>query len=400
MDDDDNYSQLFFKSKLKPKDGWAAPFVTGHWYRVHWRRGLDFERMQFEVSERWEENDLNTFFSLNFTDVREAVNFTTQYGAGYQIMNETLIEKRTTEIETGDNWVRNDTDTREILFVVNGRNPDRNHIRMDGLRCLTGKCKLDDVEEVELEEGQRLWSDASNWGGTLPVEGDDVEIPSGWNMVLDLEETPVLKSLVINGRLSFAQHGINIHLRAKQIFVRAGEFFIGSEEEPFEAEARITLHGMQDEETLVLSGTVSAGNKILATVGAVKFYGQNRSQQTRLLQSAYKGQDQIIVEDGLDWQRGDKIYIAPTAMQYDHDDYAIVLEYKAGLVKLDRMLKYYHWGDGESTARDYNGVDMRGEVILLNRNIRVQGEDVDGWGGQLLVTDYFETSGKWRKGFT
>ena len=67
------------------------------------------------------------------------------------------------------------------------------------------------------------------------------------------------------GRLSFIQNGINVHLRSKYIFVRAGELFIGSEEEPFQDEAKITLHGNQDDETLVLSGTVSAGNKILAT---------------------------------------------------------------------------------------------------------------------------------------
>ena len=68
------------------------------------------------------------------------------------------------------------------------------------------------------------------------------------------------------------------------------------------------------------------------------------------------------------------------------------------MVTLDAPLLYYHWGAGESTAGEYNGVDMRGEVILLTRNIKIQGEDVDGWGGQILVSDYFETDGTWRKG--
>ena len=61
-------------------------------------------------------------------------------------------------------------------------------------------------------------------------------------------------------------------------------------------------------------------------------------------------------------------------------------------------LKYYHWGDGDSTADEYNGVDMRGEVILLSRNIKIKGEDAEGWGGQVLATDYFENDGTWRKG--
>ena len=51
LDNNDNYSQVIFKEKLKPKNGWAIPFVTGKRYRIHWRQGLDFERMQFEVSD-------------------------------------------------------------------------------------------------------------------------------------------------------------------------------------------------------------------------------------------------------------------------------------------------------------------------------------------------------------
>jgi len=41
---------------------------------------------------------------------------------------------------------------------------------------------------------------------------------------------------------------------------------------------------------------------------------------------------------------------------------------------------------------------MRAELILLTRNIKIEGEDRDGWGGQILATDLFESSGAWRKG--
>ena len=64
-----------------------------------------------------------------------------------------MIDKSSTAIETGDNWIRNETDIREINFVVNGRNPDRSEIRMQGLKCISGTCTLESVEEVELEEG-------------------------------------------------------------------------------------------------------------------------------------------------------------------------------------------------------------------------------------------------------
>jgi len=147
-----------------------------------------------------------------------------------------------------------------------------------------------------------------------------------------------------------------------------------------------------------LSGTVSAGNKILATVGDVKFYGASRDRWTRLTSPVYKGNTKIYVEAGLDWIEGDQIYLAPTAMQHDHSDYSTIVSYLNGLITLDSPLEHYHWGDAYSTAGDYNGVDMRGEVILLSRNIKIQGEDTDGWGGQVLATDLFESNGTWRKG--
>lgn len=82
LDDGVNYSAVPFKDKLKPSSSWAIPFVTGHKYRVHWAEGLDFTQMKVELSEPWTTSDLGVEFNMNFTEVREAVNFTYDYGAG------------------------------------------------------------------------------------------------------------------------------------------------------------------------------------------------------------------------------------------------------------------------------------------------------------------------------
>jgi hypothetical protein len=41
---------------------------------------------------------------------------------------------------------------------------------------------------------------------------------------------------------------------------------------------------------------------------------------------------------------------------------------------------------------------MRGEVILLSRNVRVVGNDSDSWGGQIMVSDNVEETGVKRSG--
>jgi hypothetical protein len=48
---------------------------------------------------------------------------------------------------------------------------------------------------------------------------------------------------------------------------------------------------------------------------------------------------------------------------------------------------YYHYGDYDTTASRYDGVDIRAEVILLSRNVRVVGSDEDAWGATILAAD-------------
>ena len=76
IDDDDNYSRMFWKPKLKPNNSWAVPWVTGHIYRITWGNDLDYTRMFIQQSEKWVPEDLNTLFNIPFIDAREAINVT------------------------------------------------------------------------------------------------------------------------------------------------------------------------------------------------------------------------------------------------------------------------------------------------------------------------------------
>lgn len=67
-----------------------------------------------------------------------------------------------------------------------------------------------------------MWSDAASWpSGKVPEEGDEVEIPAGTYMILDID-TPILASLLINGRLEFKSDAPVLTLNAKIIHVYAG----------------------------------------------------------------------------------------------------------------------------------------------------------------------------------
>jgi hypothetical protein len=85
------------------------------------------------------------------------------------------------------------------------------------------------IEDVVIEDTVSYWSSPATWNGTVPVEGDDIIMESGKNIVYDLEgDSPIYNKIEINGRLTFLDDGKDRHLRAKYIFVRSGELIIGN----------------------------------------------------------------------------------------------------------------------------------------------------------------------------
>jgi hypothetical protein len=82
-------------------------------------------------------------------------------------------------------------------------------------------------------------------------------------------------------------------------------------------------------------------------------------------------------------------------MKYYDIDYAVVSAYNSatGQVTLDRALSAYHYGASTSSASTYGGViDIRAEVVMLSRNIKISGEDVEAWGCQFVTSDYQDLS--------
>ena len=89
------------------------------------------------------------------------------------------------------------------------------------------------------------WSSIWTWGGTgTPMEGEYIVITNGQTILLD-ESTPTLKFLLIKGgTLMFDRENPEIELNTEFILiVEGGKLEIGTEEEPYDSKAIITMHG-------------------------------------------------------------------------------------------------------------------------------------------------------------
>jgi len=65
-------------------------------------------------------------------------------------------------------------------------------------------------------------------------------------------------------------------LRCKILFNQGGLIQIGTDEKPFSQNAKITLYGRRNQEPIALSNDYEGGNKIIANLGTIKFYGKSR----------------------------------------------------------------------------------------------------------------------------
>ena len=238
------------------------------------------------------------------------------------------------------------------------------------------------------------------------MDGDDVVIETNMNVIMDIYETPKLGSLEVNGKLSCLQ-GQPCLIQVYNFWIRQGELEIGTAAEPFESEAVIRLLGNNTQEYWAFTPQIDSGNKNLVVTGKAGLFGLARDTRTILQETAFANDDEIRVEPGLDWVAGDYIGIITSNAQAFASESFRILSYDSGtgVAVLDGELENSHFGDRESTGKDFGGLDFRSEVVLFTRNVRIEAslDDVsyslqDAWGCRVLVADFFERDWSHQKG--
>jgi cell migration-inducing and hyaluronan-binding protein len=177
-------------------------------------------------------------------------------------------------------------------------------------------------------------------------------------------QPPALRSLTVQGKLSFADDR-DIGLETEWIYLPGGELEIGSEARPYRHQATITLTDTIRDEDINTMGD----RGILLQRGTLNLHGDRSNTWTRLASTAGAGSSRIDVLDASGWRRGDEIVLASTDFNPRQAERRHVTAISGNTITLDQPLQYMHYG--EVTF----GVDERGEVGLLTRNILIQASD-------------------------
>ncbi|MET0282788.1 MAG: G8 domain-containing protein [Steroidobacteraceae bacterium] len=221
------------------------------------------------------------------------------------------------------------------------------------------------------------WSDPATWPDRkVPGAGDKVTIGKGRQVVLDISP-PALGGLSIDGKLSFADDA-DLELTTEWVMLH-GELAIGSEASPHTRKATITLtDNVKGEE--VMAGMGDRG--IMLSGGTLNLHGDRTNTWTRLARTAKAGSSSIEVLNAAGWRVGDEIVLASTDFDPRQAERRTISAIRQNRITLDRKLDYMHFG------KITFGVDERGEVGLLTRNIRIQASaDAESsfFGGHIMA---------------
>jgi len=113
---------------------------------------------------------------------------------------------------------------------------------------------------------------------------ESVYVPPGFNLLVDVDKTPELNAIIVEGSIVFAPDDDATHERffdARYIFINGGAMEVGTEEFPYTSRLTITMHGTVYDPYLPIYG-----NKVIAVrFGTLDMHGVEREPTWTLLET-------------------------------------------------------------------------------------------------------------------
>ncbi|MCU0749421.1 MAG: hypothetical protein MUF13_07750, partial [Akkermansiaceae bacterium] len=231
------------------------------------------------------------------------------------------------------------------------------------------------------------WSSPATWGGTLPAAEDDVSIPSGLSVVLDADVE--CGAIVVSGVLEVQRANRTLLCDSLLVQGAGSEFRVGAANDRFTQNFILTLKGLPTETTMA-----SMGAKILGAHngGTLNIHGRDRVEWTKLGAHANPGATSMTLATPVDWAVGDTILVTSSRLSWTEAETRTITAVNGNTVSFTQPLAFFHCGNTLTKTRSTDGkswtADLRAEVGLLSRNVRIEGDaasETAGFGGHIMV---------------
>jgi hypothetical protein len=197
------------------------------------------------------------------------------------------------------------------------------------------------------------WSEgADTWGGEMePMDGETIYIPKGLNLLVDIDASPLLNAVFVEGSLIFVPNPDDAsHKRtfdAHYIFVTGGRMELGTADFPYTSRLEITMHSEIDSPYLPIYG-----NKVIGLrYGTLDMHGVEKEPRWTVMESTVeKGATQITLHTEVNWAIGDEISVASTSYNGREGERRFITdidrtEADKPVLTLDRALEFRHYAE-------------------------------------------------------
>ncbi len=369
-----------------------SPIASQHEYSLSFLSLSDWQSIRIRYSEPcYLEQGSNewTRLSFNYTDTRSR--YQTFYAdSSTELLALTPIDSFKPSDNFGTSLFNPIKKTWTVHLSTLGVNASATgygpySLRSYPLQCVTGQCDL----TVDASLGEpKLWSSASTWPfNKVPAAGDNVTIPPGVYIVLDVSPAPI-QTLTVHGKLQFDDSDDRL-LVADNIVVW-GSFEVGSRARPFSHKATITLTGVRTSPTVVISNLLFPGNKVLAVFGALELHGLIPSVTwTRLSSTLSVGDNTLELVDSVDWTAGQEITVSSTSYDANETETFKIdsVSENGKLVTISGVgAKFAHVG-GVSVSDSFK---LSAVVGLLTRNVIIDSAlngSSDTYGAHVFISE-------------
>ncbi|GAM17885.1 hypothetical protein SAMD00019534_010600 [Acytostelium subglobosum LB1] len=234
-----------------------------------------------------------------------------------------------------------------------------------------------------LQSGLVHWHDPATWGGVIPSPSSIITLPENTKVLISscsIVRGVVYQKIVIpaTSQLIFSDSSYSMSIH--DIDVR-GQLLMGS--------SACRMNGNIE---LVFSGSYTAGDTIsprmgskgiaVAKGGYISVQGkQYYKTWSRLAASAYAFESTIYLQDNVNWEPGQQVFITTSKYQDERSPQNEVRTIRAvsnNIVEFTEPLRFFHYG----------GQEYQAEVGLLSRRIVFRGDndsDAAGFGGHVLT---------------
>ena len=213
------------------------------------------------------------------------------------------------------------------------------------------------------------WSNPLTWGVDMPpVDNDLIYVPKGTTLYVD-QDTPILEGIdVEGGTLVFADEG-SLTVQAGFITMNGGRFIAGTEQHPHTNPLTFIMYGGYYGKQQPMFGNKGIGCKDCK----FSMHGAPRTKTWSSLSATVSpNSTQLTVVDSVDWQVGEEIVVASTSFEWTEAERRTITAISGSTITVDTPFQFQHIAVVETHGTDL--LEMRAEVGLLTRNIKMRGD--------------------------